>query len=53
MAHIRDTIEAPWQEWEMAQLLASPDVANGDTGGSVEGYRGLSVEAMKEGLKAR
>jgi hypothetical protein len=50
---LRDTIEEPWQEWEMGQLLASPDVAQGEAQGSLEGYKGLSVQTLKEALKSR
>jgi hypothetical protein len=53
LAKLRDTIEEPWQEWELAQLLASPDVAQGETGGSIEGYKGLSVQTLKEALRNR
>lgn len=53
VAKLRDTIEEPWQEWELGQLLASPDVAQGETGGSIDGYKGLSVQTLKEALKNR
>jgi hypothetical protein len=53
LAKLRDTIEEPWQEWELGQLLASPDVAQGVAQGSLEGYRGLSVDTLKETFKDR
>lgn len=53
LAKLRDTIEGPWQEWEMGQLLASPDVVEGVSQGSIEGYRSLSVETLRETLKSR
>lgn len=53
LAKLRDTIEEPWQEWEMGQLLGSPDVAQGVAQGSIEGYRGLSAQTLKEALKQR
>ncbi len=53
MAKLRDTIEEPWQEWELGQLLSSPDVAQGVAQGSIEGYKGLSVQTLKDALKSR
>ena len=53
VARVRDMIEEPWQEWELHQLLSSPDVVQGEAGGSLEGYRGLQPHTLKEGLTAR
>lgn len=53
LAKLRDTIEEPWQEWELGQLLASPDVAEGVSQGSIEGYRGLSVESLQDTFRSR
>jgi predicted transcriptional regulator len=53
VAGLREAIEAPWQEWELAQLLASADVAQGEVVGSLDGYRALSPEQLKQALTAR
>lgn len=53
LASLRDVIEEPWQAWELGQLLSSPDVAHGVTGGDIEGYRALDTDTLKEQLKAR
>jgi hypothetical protein len=53
LARLRDTIEEPWQDWELQQLQASPDVAGGVAWGRLEGYQGLTPEQLKEALTTR
>lgn len=53
LAKLRDMIEEPWQEWELGQLLSSPDVVEGEAQGKLEGYRALSSQDLKDALKTR
>lgn len=53
LGSLRESIEEPWQAWELGQLLSSPDVAQGVAGGDLGVYRSLQPDTLKQELKAR